>query len=59
MRKQFATSIEETSSEKFKVACDNRGVKMNTVLEAFMEQFANDEFGIKITKNGIELILDK
>ena len=50
-RKQFATSIDTDVANRFRNSCDKRGIKMNVVLEAFMNQFADDEFQVKITKS--------
>jgi hypothetical protein len=54
-RKQFATSIEEVTADNFRKSCDERGIKMNVVLEAFMAQFSSNEFSIEITKSGVKL----
>lgn len=58
-RKQYTTSIDADLSSNFKTACDQRGVKMNVILEAFMKQFADDEFVIKIAKDGIRLEIEE
>lgn len=54
-RKNFATSIEEVTADNFRKSCDQRGVKMNVVLEAFMNQFSDNEFSIEITSSGVKL----
>ena len=54
-RKPFTTSIDTNISGNFKAACEKRGVKMNVVLEAFMTQFANNEYAVVITQEGIKL----
>lgn len=59
MRKKVTTSIEESVSERFKFACDKRGLSMNVMIEAFMNQFANDEFAVKISKDGIKLEIEE
>lgn len=58
MRKQFATSIDTDISDGFKKTCDEYGLKMNTVLEAFMKQFAEQEFKIEVGKSGIKLKIE-
>lgn len=58
MRKTFATSIDETIQADFKQACDEYGVKMNQVLEAFMNQFCAGEFEIRVSRFGTRLELD-
>jgi hypothetical protein len=55
MRKQFATSIDTKISDDFKKTCDAYNLKMNVVLEAFMQQFSAQEFKIEIGKSGIKL----
>ena len=59
MRKPYTTSIDPDVSLKFKNACEERGVKMNVVLEAFMEQFTKDELAIKISKDGFNLEIEE
>lgn len=58
-RKQFTTSIDADISGNFKNSCDARDIKMNVVLEAFMKQFSNNEFQIKISKSGITLEIEE
>lgn len=58
MRKNFATSIEESIQADFRKACDEYGVKMNLVLEAFMKQFCAGEYQIKVSRAGTRLELD-
>ena len=55
MRKQFTTSIDTKISDDFKKTCDAYNLKMNVVLEAFMQQFSAQEFKIEIGKSGIKL----
>lgn len=58
MRKQFATSIDTDISGKFKETCDSYNLKMNVVLEAFMQQFSDQEFKVEIGKTGIKLKIE-
>lgn len=58
MRKTFATSIDTDISDNFKKACDEYGLKMNVVLEAFMQQFSDQKFKIEIGKFGIKLRIE-
>lgn len=58
MRKQFATSIDTEISDRFKKTCDSYNLKMNVVLEAFMQQFSDQEFKIEIGKSGIKLKIE-
>lgn len=55
-RKQFATSIDANISDNFRKSCEEYGLKMNVVVEAFMKQFADQEFKVEIGKSGIRLI---
>ena len=58
MRKQFTTSIDTELSDSFKSTCEEYGLKMNVVLEAFMKQFTDHEFKVEIGKSGIRLKLE-
>lgn len=58
-KKSYTTSIDTDISGNFKAACEERGIKMNVVLEAFMKQFTNNEFAVKISKNGIRLEIEE
>lgn len=55
MRKQFATSIDADISNDFKKACDEYGLKMNTVLEALMKDFSSGNYSITVSKSGISI----
>ena len=58
MRKQFATSIDTDISDNFKKTCESYNLKMNVVLEAFMQQFSEQEFKVEIGKSGIKLKIE-
>lgn len=58
MRKTFATSIDSDISDKFKDTCETYGLKMNVVLESFMQQFSDQEFKVEIGKSGIKLKIE-
>ena len=58
MRKAFATSIDTNISDNFKKVCEDYNLKMNVVLETFMQQFANQEFKVEVGKSGIKLKLE-
>ena len=58
-KKPFTTSIDESISGEFRKACEDRGMKMNMILEAFMKQFARDEFSIQISKHGMRLDVEE
>lgn len=55
MRKQFATSIDTDISDDFKKACDEYGLKMNTVLEALMKDFSSGNYSITVSKSDISI----
>ena len=59
MRKQFTTSIDTDISGKFKDTCDNYNLKMNVVLEAFMQQFSDQQFKVEIGNSGIKLKIEE
>ena len=59
MRKQFTTTIDTDISGKFKEICDNYNLKMNVVLEAFMQQFSEQQFKVEIGKSGIKLKVEE
>lgn len=59
MRKAFTTSIDTDISDTFKNACENYGLKMNVVLETFMQQFSKQEFKVEIGKSGIKLKIEE
>lgn len=59
VRKPFTTSVDTEASGRFKTACEERGVKMNVILEAFMNQFADNGFIVKISRNGIKLEIEE
>lgn len=58
MRKQFTTSIDTNISDKFKKTCESYNLKMNVVLEAFMQQFSEQQFKVEIGKFGIKLKIE-
>lgn len=56
MKKNFATSIDSDISENFKKTCDEYGLKMNTVLEALMQDFIDGNYSIIVSRsNGISI----
>ena len=46
-RKTFATPVEESIQNDFKIACKKQGYKQNEVIEALMAGFSNGEIQIK------------
>lgn len=59
MRKPFTTSIDTDISEPFKMTCEGYNLKMNAVLEAFMQQFSEQQFKVEIGKSGIKLKIEE
>lgn len=55
MKKNFATSIDSEISDNFKKTCDEYGLKMNTVLEALMQDFSSGNYSINVSKSGISI----
>ena len=51
MRKQFTTTIEESTQNRFKEVCSENDTTMNDVLEALMESYINGE--LKVEKQTI------
>lgn len=52
------TTVKTETFDKFKVYCKELGYPMNMIFEAFMEQFAEGEFVLKIAKaNKLEVEL--
>lgn len=50
-RAMLNTTINENVLNSFRECCKNINVPMNTVLETFMEQFANGQFQFKLGKS--------
>ena len=52
------TTVKTDTFEKFKAYCKELGYPMNMIFEAFMEQFSEGEFVLKIAKgNKLEVDL--
>lgn len=57
-RTPFNTTINVDIQKEFREYCNEVGLPLNVVLEAFMRQFSNGEFVLKFGKNkslGIEI----
>lgn len=52
------TTIDEDVLNNFRNYCKIRGIQMNTVIEAFMRQFALGEFVIKLGKDNLAVDID-
>ena len=52
------TSWQVENTFNFKKSCEEYGLKMNVVLEAFMQQFSDQEFKVEIGKSGIKLKIE-
>ena len=54
-RAMLNTTIRQDVMDDFRTYCKAMNCPMNMVLEAFMTQFANGEFVIKLGKNKVDL----
>jgi antitoxin component of RelBE/YafQ-DinJ toxin-antitoxin module len=57
-RAMLNTTIDEKVLNEFKDYCKELGFPMNIVLEAFMRQFADGSFTLKIAKNKLSVDLE-
>lgn len=56
-RKQLNTPIQADILDNFKTTCNEYNLKMNTVLEALLQDFNNGNYDIVITrKDGIKVV---
>ena len=55
MRKNFATSIDTDISDEFKKTCEEYGIKMNLVIEAFMKDLSKGNYSIKLVKGDVSI----
>lgn len=55
MKKQFSSSLEENLLDTFKDKCNTMGIAMNTVLEALVSDFCNNDYAITISSKGISI----
>lgn len=58
-RKTFTTTIDESLQNKFKAKCAENGIKMNELLEVFMDMYANDKFELILKLNDEKTIVEK
>lgn len=47
-RKTFATTIDETITDSFKIACKGNNQKLNEVLEALMQAYTNKQIEVNV-----------
>lgn len=52
------TTVKKEVLNRFRESCKELGCPMNIVLEAFMSQFADGEFKIKLGKNVLEVDIE-
>ena len=57
-RAMLNTTIRQDVMDNFRNYCKAMNCPMNMVLEAFMTQFSNGEFVIKLGKNKVDLDLE-
>lgn len=53
------TTIDKDVMDNFRAYCKTMGCPMNVILEAFMTQFAQGQFVIKLGKSAVSLDLDE
>lgn len=54
-KKQWGTTYDEEILKNFQSACEQYGLKANTVLEALMKYFTDGDCKIVIDKSGISI----
>ena len=47
-KKQLATSFDANTLDTFRKKCDEYNIKMNTVLETFMNDFNNNKYTVEV-----------
>lgn len=56
-KKQLNTPIQADILDNFRIACNEYNLKMNTVLEALLQDFNNNNYDIIINRtNGIKVV---
>lgn len=58
-RKTFTTTIDESLQNKFKAKCAENGIKMNELLEVFMQMYSNGQFELVLKLNNEKIIVEK
>jgi len=58
-RKTFTTTIDKTLQNKFKAKCAESGIKMNDLLETFMQMYVDEKFEMVLKLNEEKTIVKK
>lgn len=58
-RKTFTTTIDKSLQNKFKAKCAENGIKMNDLLEVFMQMYVNEKFELVLKLNEEKTIVEK
>ena len=58
-KKQLHTPINALLFDEFKTVCDEYGLKMNIILEAFMNSFIEGDFDVVVNRKGVQLQIKK
>lgn len=58
-RKTFTTTIDESVQNKFKAKCAENGIKMNELLEIFMQMYSDEKFELALKLSNKPTIVEK
>lgn len=58
-RKTFTTTIDESVQNKFKAKCAENGIKMNELLEIFMQMYSDEKFELVLKLSNKPTIVEK
>ncbi|MBQ2396824.1 MAG: hypothetical protein II304_07330 [Bacteroidales bacterium] len=58
-RKTFTTTIDESLQNRFKAKCAEKGIKMNELLEVFMQMYSEERFELVLKLNNERTIVEK
>lgn len=58
-RKTFTTTIDKPLQNKFKAKCAESGIKMNDLLEVFMQMYVDGKFEMVLKLNEEKTIVEK
>lgn len=58
-RKTFTTTIDESLQNRFKAKCAENGIKMNELLEVFMQMYSDGKFELVLKLDNERTIVEK
>ncbi len=58
-RKTFTTTIDKPLQNRFKAKCAESGIKMNDLLEVFMQMYVDGKFEMVLKLNEEKTIVEK